>query len=210
MQRAQMALADDKKQMFRFNPGITRQTFPDYNPYTISKCNSCPIAKGKGTQNLAKNIPDNELCAACKIVRYLEAQKDQRPASRAQIKIAQRDLVQWYKKELPHDTIGKFQARRFSAEAIDGIQVIINKNFYQETINKYQDDSLYMLKLAYAKKAHEYIKKAVLTNPDEESKDHPGEIFRVYEYVDDCYRVEMKVRCNRDGNFMHVIRVYKK
>ena len=44
----------------------------------------------------------------------------------------------------------------------------------------------------------------------EVSIDHPDAYFKVYEVVDDCYRVEMKVKCNRDGNFMHILRVYKK
>ena len=105
---------------------------------------------------------------------------------------------------------GKFPARRFERDTKDGIRVIINRIFFDETINKHQEDILYSLKLAYVKKAHELISDAELTNPNEPKSDHPGQIFRVYEYIDRCYRVEMKVRCNRDGNFMHIIRVYKK
>lgn len=69
---------------------------------------------------------------------------------------------------------------------------------------------MYPLKLEYAKKAHELIRTAKLIDPNEESIDHPDAYFKVYEVVDDCYRVEMKVKCNRDGNFMHILRVYKK
>ena len=58
--------------------------------------------------------------------------------------------------------------------------------------------------------AHDLITKATLINPNEPSKDHPDSSFRVYEYIDDCYRIEIKIKCNRDGNFMHIIRVYKK
>ena len=54
------------------------------------------------------------------------------------------------------------------------------------------------------------IKEAELVNPDEPSIDHPNEIFKVYKYIDDCYEVEMKLRCNRDGNYLHIIRIYKK
>ena len=46
--------------MFAFNPGKQEQTFPDYNPYTISKCANCPKAL-----NLADGISNSELCAAC-------------------------------------------------------------------------------------------------------------------------------------------------
>lgn len=58
----------DKKGFFRFNPGQQRKTFPDYNPYTIRRCNDCDVAKGKA--NLVF-VPENELCAACKMVRVL-------------------------------------------------------------------------------------------------------------------------------------------
>ena len=65
------ALQRDTKGMFRFNPGKQEKAVPDYNPYTISRCKDCDIAKGK--QNLRKKpfIPENELCQACRIIRAL-------------------------------------------------------------------------------------------------------------------------------------------
>jgi hypothetical protein len=50
--------------MFRFNSGKQERAFPDYNPYTLSKCNSCTRKL-----NLAKGLPDNELCSACLLIR---------------------------------------------------------------------------------------------------------------------------------------------
>ena len=67
----QAATQDDTKGIFHFNPGKEQKAVPDYNPYTISACRSCPLAKGKS--KLAKVIiPDNELCAACQLLRNLE------------------------------------------------------------------------------------------------------------------------------------------
>lgn len=66
MERGEKALSRDKKGMFRFNPGIQGKSFPDYNPYTISRCRDCDIAS-----KLAARIPTNELCAACSIVRAM-------------------------------------------------------------------------------------------------------------------------------------------
>lgn len=72
MQRAQKALAKDKRGIFQFNSGIQQKTFPDYNPYTISRCRDCDIAQGKGSNSplsLSRPfVPDNELCAACKLL----------------------------------------------------------------------------------------------------------------------------------------------
>ena len=64
----------DTKGIFRFNPGIEQKTVSDYNPYTIRRCNDCDLAKGKTTLAF---VPDNELCAACKLVRKCESQRYQ-------------------------------------------------------------------------------------------------------------------------------------
>lgn len=63
------ALQRDAKGIFRFNPGIERKSIPDYNPYTIRKCSTCPIAKGDKSKTLAAFIPDNEVCKACQYLR---------------------------------------------------------------------------------------------------------------------------------------------
>lgn len=62
------ATGKDTKGIFRFNSGIEQKTVPDYNPYTIRRCRDCDLAQGKTTLAF---IPDNELCAACRIVRAL-------------------------------------------------------------------------------------------------------------------------------------------
>ena len=59
------ATGKDTKGIFHFNPGIEQKTIPDYNPYTIKRCRDCDIAKEK--LELAF-VPDNEVCAACKLV----------------------------------------------------------------------------------------------------------------------------------------------
>lgn len=66
MRRGQEATAKDKRGIFQFNSGISQKTFPDYNPYTISQCRDCDIAKGKTSLAF---VPENELCAACRLVR---------------------------------------------------------------------------------------------------------------------------------------------
>lgn len=202
------ALQRDTKGIFHFNSGKQNKTVPDYNPYTIRRCRDCDIAKDK--IKLARFAPENELCAACKLVRSIEQNKIDTEVSRSKINTAKKSLVNWYKDKLPAVALGKFTAKRFEVSATDGTNIVIKRSFYDETISKYQDDPMYPLKLEYAKKAHELIRTAKLIDPNEESIDHPDAYFKVYEVVDDCYRVEMKVKCNRDGNFMHILRVYKK
>lgn len=67
MSRGEEALNGDKLGIFRFNSGKQGKTMPDYNPYTIKRCNDCDVAKGK--LGLVNEIVDNQLCAACQCVR---------------------------------------------------------------------------------------------------------------------------------------------
>lgn len=60
--------------MFRFNSGIKQKAMPDYNPYTIRRCKDCDVANGK--LKLAKFIPENELCEACRFLRQCAQKKD--------------------------------------------------------------------------------------------------------------------------------------
>ena len=73
MQRGSRAMANEKTaKMFAFNPGKQEQTFPDYNPYTISKCAACD----KRNLSLAfrGGATDSELCSACQFL--VECRKD--------------------------------------------------------------------------------------------------------------------------------------
>lgn len=75
--RGEDALRRDTRGMFRFNPGTQQKTVPDYNPYTISACRSCPVANGKS--KLAKSpIPPNQLCDACRFLYSCEEMKSAR------------------------------------------------------------------------------------------------------------------------------------
>lgn len=79
--RGAEALANDTRGMFRFNPGKQRKAMPDYNPYSIRRCNDCDLAKGKTTLAF---VPENELCAACRLVRqcYGDKTKSERAIER--------------------------------------------------------------------------------------------------------------------------------
>ena len=70
MDRGEEVLNGEKLSIFRFNSGKQGKTIPDYNPYTIKRCNDCDIAKGK--LKLANFIPENEVCAACKFLQTCE------------------------------------------------------------------------------------------------------------------------------------------
>lgn len=82
--RGEEALQRDTKGIFRFNSGKQGKAMPDYNPYTIRRCRDCDIAQGK--TNLAY-IPDNDLCAACRIVRCMEEGYTVEPTKRGRVRV---------------------------------------------------------------------------------------------------------------------------
>lgn len=68
MEDGNQATGGKHAEMMRFNPGKRAACFPAYNPYTVSKCATCP----KGNMKLAADIPSNELCSACKVIREMK------------------------------------------------------------------------------------------------------------------------------------------
>lgn len=70
MNLGSQATAGKYQEMFMFNPGKRMTTFPAYNGYTLRKCNRCEVRPDK--MQLAADIPDNELCKACRIVQGMK------------------------------------------------------------------------------------------------------------------------------------------
>lgn len=69
MRLGELATGKDTRQMFHFNPGKQQKAVPDYNPYTIRQCRTCPTAKGDGKTNLASGATNNQVCEACHAIR---------------------------------------------------------------------------------------------------------------------------------------------
>lgn len=67
MNLGSQATAGKYQEMFMFNPGKRMTTFPAYNGYTLRKCNLCEVRPDK--MKLAADIPDNEVCRACRLLQ---------------------------------------------------------------------------------------------------------------------------------------------
>ena len=132
--RGEEALQRDTKGIFKFNPGMEQKTFPDYNPYTIKRCQECDIAKGN--TKLAF-IPDNELCDACKIIHKLEKEGQQRRLTAEERKNIQDSALIWANKHLPKVTMSDgTKCARLTIQTKEGIQLHIGKKFFNETYSK--------------------------------------------------------------------------
>lgn len=107
MSRGEEAMNGERYNIFRFNSGKQGKTMPDYNPYTIRRCNDCDVAKGK----LTLSLPDNEICAACKFIQNCALNRDKSEAC-----VSKKELLQssenFTKKSESLQTGNYFQTRK--------------------------------------------------------------------------------------------------
>lgn len=81
MSRGEEAFANNEKlNMFRFNSGIQGKAMPDYNPYTIKRCNDCDVAKGKLKLGF---VPDYQLCQGCVMIRKCSEDRNRDNSAKA-------------------------------------------------------------------------------------------------------------------------------
>ena len=66
MSRGEEAMNGKRYNIFRFNSGKQGKPMPDYNPYTIKRCNDCDVAKDKLKLGF---VPDYQLCQGCIMIR---------------------------------------------------------------------------------------------------------------------------------------------
>lgn len=201
------ATAGKYREMFLFNPGKTMTCFPMYNAYTRKACIDCK--KKPGNLELAADVPDNELCRACKIVQEMKEAEANRE-KKNQINKMRDELARWYKENLPVIKVGKIEMKRFEvATPEEKVLTVINRKFYEETISKYKDSPDYPYRLKLARQAHLLFPKAKYIR-DEESRDHKDAlVFKVYEYKIDDWIIEFKCKVNNDGYFLHYMRLLK-
>lgn len=201
------ATAGKYREMFLFNPGKTMTCFPMYNAYTRKACIDCK--KKPGNLELAADVPDNELCRACKIVQEMKEAEANRE-KKNQINKMRDELTRWYKENLPVIKVGKIEMKRFEvATPEEKVLTVINRKFYEETISKYKDSPDYPYRLKLARQAHLLFPKAKYIR-DEESRDHKDAlVFKVYEYKIDDWIIEFKCKVNNDGYFLHYMRLLK-
>ncbi len=147
MSLGEQATGTDKKGIFHFNAGKEQKTFPDYNPYTISKCQTCDIAKGK--VNLAF-IPENELCAACRLIRQAQATRTSQRLTPEEFRTATRKANEWADNNLTATVINGVPSKRTTVMSAGGHELKVGKKFFNETAAKNirNPELVHVLKLA--------------------------------------------------------------
>jgi SPP1 gp7 family putative phage head morphogenesis protein len=80
MSRGEEAMNGERYNIFRFNSGKQGKTMPDYNPYTIKRCNDCDVAKGKLKLGF---VPDYQLCQGCIMIRKCNEDRNRDNSAKA-------------------------------------------------------------------------------------------------------------------------------
>ena len=99
MRRGEEALSGEKYNIFRFNSGKQGKTMPDYNPYTIKRCNDCDIAKGGGVK-LGAFVPDYQLCRGCVKIRECYENREKANGEQNLIKRTKEEKHEIYSKPM--------------------------------------------------------------------------------------------------------------
>lgn len=110
MRLGEEALRHDTKGIFRFNAGMERKSVPDYNPYTIRRCSTCPVPKGGNGGKLAAFIPDNEVCRACVLFRRAQDVYKNIPVKNGRVRIHTRHGIIEAQENI---SIAKFLAEKY-------------------------------------------------------------------------------------------------
>ena len=154
MSLGEQATGTDTRGIFHYNPGKEQKTFPDYNPYTISKCNSCPVAKGSALGGFPAEtlafVPENELCAACRLIRMAQATRTSQRLTPSEFRTATTKANEWADQNLTPTVINGVPSKRTTIVAADGHELKVGKKFFTETAakNKRNPELVHVLRLA--------------------------------------------------------------
>ncbi len=157
------ALQRDTKGIFRFNAGMEGKSVPDYNPYTIRRCRDCDVAKGKA--QLARFIPDNEVCRAC-VIFHQCAGNAERSATAIERKHYLREMEPLLAKRC-EKTVGN------DASLSVGFSAYGNKHLFSDTFGRSRVLTKDDLKNLDEMLAHAtYLEDSELTHPRNDNIEH--------------------------------------
>ena len=194
------ATGKDTKGIFHFNSGIEQKTVPDYNPYTIRRCRDCDLAQGKASLAF---VPENELCAACRLIRLSQQSRKRQKLTSQEFEEASKKAIQWADNNLTPTVINNKPAKRSLVQTADGHVVGVGKKFFTETASKaiHDPDVVHILKTATEFK--EWLPQATLVRT--EPGRHHNCMFSVYHTVYQEQTIEFKCKMT-DGELLYVMK----
>ena len=200
MGRGETAMQQDKKGIFHFNSGKEQKTVPDYNPYTIRRCNDCDIAKGK--LKLAF-VPDNELCAACRLIHQQQSQRNNPRLQRQEFNDIRNLAIDWANANLHNSNINGSHSKRTTVQTSEGYTIGVGKQFFTETAAKAMRDPEVAHVLKTATEFEKWVPNAIRTRI--ERGRHHSFNFSVYQVEYKGQIIEFKCKMT-DGEILYMMK----
>lgn len=204
MSRGEEAMNGQKYNIFRFNSGKQGKAIPDYNPYTIRRCNDCDVAKG-GSTKLAFE-PENDLCAACRVIRQAQDSRRNRRLRRNEFNQVLSIVNNWASNNLETVNINGQQAKRTIINTADGRTIFVGKIFFSEAANKAKNDPDLVHFMKVATEFKKWLPNAIRTSI-EDGRDHafPFSVYRV-RYQEQTIECKCKMTT---GEILYTMRIYE-
>lgn len=199
--RGEDALEEDTNGIFSFNPGMEKKAVPDYNPYTIRRCRDCDVAKGKAKLAF---VPENELCAACKVVHGNQAARTDKTLRREEFKEVRDIATRWADRNLQSTTLNGKAAKRTTKRTADGHHINVGKKFFTEVAAKAARDPELAHLLKTATEFAKWIPSAVRIGI-EQGKHHRC-AFSVYQVRHNGQTIEFKCKMT-DGECIYTMKI---
>lgn len=190
MSRGEEVLNGEKLSIFRFNSGKQGKTMPDYNPYTIKRCNDCDVAKGGGIK--LNFVPENELCAACRLIHQQQAQRNNQRLQRDEFNNVRQLAVDWANNNLHETIINGSRCKRTIMQTDDGHSIGVGKQFFTETAAKAIRDPEVTHLLKTATEFEKWLPNATRIRTEEGR--HHGYGFSVYQVIYQGRTIEFKCK----------------
>lgn len=190
MSRGEEVLNGEKLSIFRFNSGKQGKTMPDYNPYTIKRCNDCDVAKGGGIK--LNFVPENELCAACRLIHQQQAQRNNQRLQRDEFNNVRQLAVDWANNNLHETIINGSRCKRTIMQTDDGHGIGVGKQFFTETAAKAMRDPEVTHLLKTATEFEKWLPNATRIRTEEGR--HHGYGFSVYQVIYQGRTIEFKCK----------------
>lgn len=190
MSRGEEVLNGEKLSIFRFNSGKQGKTMPDYNPYTIKRCNDCDVAKGGGIK--LNFVPENELCAACRLIHQQQAQRNNQRLQRDEFNNVRQLAVDWANNNLHETVINGSRCKRTIMQTDDGHSIGVGKQFFTETAAKAMRDPEVTHLLKTATEFEKWLPNATRIRTEEGR--HHGYGFSVYQVIYQGRTIEFKCK----------------
>ena len=202
MNRGKEALDGEKYNIFKFNSGKQGKAMPDYNPYTIKRCNDCSVAKG-GNTKLAF-VPESDLCAACKVIHQAQENRRNPRLRREEYNRVLSIASNWANDNLDTVTINGQTSKRTTMKTSDNHTIFIGKKFFSEAANKAKNDPKLAHFLKVATELKKWLPDAARTRI-EDGYDHPYQ-FSVYRVRYQEQTIEFKCKMT-NGEILYTMKI---